>query len=102
MRTIRSPRHAAWKCSALILALFAIARGAPDQPARHPLFLEAYPENIQNSLDARDRLLGGQSFLVKREKRSVSPQFVIKWIRRWMPGSTITVAFSGGSPELRS
>jgi len=102
MRAIRPPGQAAWKCSALILALFAIARGAQDQPARHPLFLEAYPENIQNRLDARDRLLGEQSFLVKREKPPVSAKFVIKWIRRWTQGSTITVAFAGGSPELRS
>jgi hypothetical protein len=86
----------------MILALFAIARGAQDRPARHPLFLEAYPENIQNRLDARDRLLGGQSFLVNGEKTQVSARFVIKWIRRWTPGSTITVAFSGGSPEVWS
>jgi hypothetical protein len=102
MRTIRFPCQAAWKCSALMLALFAIARGAQDPEARHPLFREAYPDNIQSRLDAKEKLLAGRSFIVGQEKSPVSAQFVIKWIRRWPPGSTITVAFSGGSTELRT
>ncbi len=92
----------AWKCGALLFALFAIARSAEDQSPRRPPFLEAYPEKIQDRLDARDRLFAGQSFHLVSENPSVDAQYVIKWIRRWLPGSTLTVAFSGGSPEVRA
>jgi hypothetical protein len=92
----------ACKCGALLFALFAIARSAEDQSPRRPPFLEAYPAKIQDRLDARDRLFAGQSFDVASKKPPVSAQYVIKWIRRWLPGSTLTVAFSGGSPEVRA
>ena len=101
MKIIRSPMQTIWICTVLMIAAFAIARGAPDQPARHSL-LCAYPESIQTRLDAQNRLLAGQGFVLKSGEPPVRAQFVIKWIRRWTPGSTITVAFSGGTPELRS
>src|SRR5206468_5919251 len=94
--------QAAWKCGVLFSVLIAVARGAEDQSPRHPPFLEAYSEKIQERLDARDRLFLGQSFHVVSENPPVSAKYVIKWIRRWVPGSKLTVAFSGGSPELRA
>jgi hypothetical protein len=60
------------------------------------VFVESYPDPLQARLEARIRFL-----------RNLPPtigdnplEYVVTTANRWNPGQTVTVAFSGGAPQL--
>jgi hypothetical protein len=60
------------------------------------VFLEAYPDDIQAKLEARERFAKN----LPGDVGGLALEFVIEAARRWNPGQKVRVAFSGGTPEL--
>jgi len=60
--------------------------------------LQSFPEPIQAKLEQREKYL---SVLLEPQLPDLTPYSVITKLKTWNPGSTITVAFRGGSYELR-
>lgn len=58
----------------------------------------AYPDSIQARLEIRDRMLFQT---LGTSVNGIAPQSVMTDIKRWTPGQTITIAFMGGSYQLR-
>ena len=65
----------------------------PEEP-EEPIVLEAMPDDVQATLEARDRALQALG------NTAGGLEFVIENVRRWLPGSTVRVAFLGGSTDL--
>jgi hypothetical protein len=55
------------------------------------------PERLVAAIERRDRTMAAR--FPRRGEEGV--EFVIQKDRTWIPGSTVLVAFNGGSPELR-
>lgn len=60
--------------------------------------IDGLPSAIQARVELRDRLLAAAH---ARSKSSLGLQSVVESLKTWIPGQTVTVAFRGGSPELR-
>ena len=60
--------------------------------------LEGYPSWLQSRLLHRERSLARVANVEELNQR----RWVIRRLGRWAPGHTLTVAFRGGSPELRA
>lgn len=56
------------------------------------------PSEIQARVELRDRML---AVAHARSESPIAFQSVVESMKTWAPGQTITVAFRGGSPELR-
>ncbi len=62
--------------------------------SEEPIVLEALPDDVQATIEARDRALQALG------NTAGGLEFVIENVRRWLPGSTVRVAFLGGSTDL--
>lgn len=60
--------------------------------------LQAFPDNIQARIELRDREF---TKLVANRVGGIAPYYVMTSLSKWTPGQTITVAFNGGSYDLR-
>ncbi len=69
----------------------------PATPAYAVDLFEAYPDHVLARIEARDRLLARLPPETGRE----TLEFVVTDLKRWQPGTTLTVAFRGGSSTLR-
>jgi hypothetical protein len=58
--------------------------------------LEAYPDEIQARLEARERFSRNLPGIIGK----TTLEFVIETLGRWTPGQTVTVAFKGGDAAL--
>ena len=94
----RLPSAALVGLAALGAPVFGQAESAPPQPER--AILEHYPADVQAALEVRDRHL--KALLESQGGTSPGLDFVLAHTRRWEPGSTVTVAFRGGSPQLHA
>lgn len=56
------------------------------------------PSEIQARVELRDRMLASAH---ARSESTITFQSVVESLKTWTPGQTITVAFRGGSPQLR-
>ena len=56
--------------------------------------LESLPEDVKATIEARDRALAALG------SAGGGLEFIVDNLRRWIPGSTVKVAFLGGSTEL--
>jgi len=88
------------------LTLFIVDLGVIEighaQMPRGNRIIEGYPAEICARLKTREQMLS-QALTVKRStEEPITVQYFLDCTRRWDPGSTVTVAFSGGSPELRA
>jgi hypothetical protein len=81
-----------WLCT---LALSILA--ARDCSAQTSRVYEAYPTEVQASLEARERMVA----TALSGTVVAAPQFVITNLTHWTPGQTLKVAFNGGDPALR-
>jgi len=62
----------------------------------HDMLAEAYPDDIQAALEARERFSRNLPATVD----GVGLEFVIETLKRWTPGQTVRVAFQGGNTAL--
>ena len=62
--------------------------------SEEPIILECLPDEVRATMEARDRALEALG------SAAGGMESVIDVLRRWLPGSTIRVAFLGGSPDL--
>lgn len=62
--------------------------------------LQAFPSDIQSNIEARDRAISG-AFPFLGVQGAAGFESVIQQTKAWTPGQTISVAFEGGSYELR-
>ncbi len=60
--------------------------------------LQAYPDRMQARLETRDRLLRRA---LPDEVGTLGRESVVQLSKRWLPGQTVTVAFRGGTYQLR-
>jgi hypothetical protein len=81
---------------ALTCAGFGASASAQPYPGEAPPLLEAYPDDVQASIERREHDLG----LAAADVTAVGARFIIPLALRWNPGSTIRVAFQGGDPAL--
>ena len=58
------------------------------------LFLEELPDEVTATIEARERALAALG------SASGGLEFVVQRLQRWVPGSTVRVAFLGGDTEL--
>jgi hypothetical protein len=78
-------------------ALALVQPNPPAAPAYAVDLFEAYPDHVLARIEARDRLLARLPAEAGRE----TLEFVVTDLKRWQPGTTLTVAFRGGSSTLR-
>ena len=64
----------------------------------HKIF-EGYPVRVAAALQRRDQEMATAS---RKAFPGFSPQYIIKQTRAWPVGSTVTIAFLGGTPQLRA
>jgi hypothetical protein len=81
------------------LAAFGPVHGETADRVR---IIESYPDKIQIRLDRRERLLRHAVEATGNREQPITVQYVLDIERKWNPGQTLTVAFSGGTPELRA
>jgi hypothetical protein len=62
-----------------------------------PYQAEGLPDNLIARVEVRDRFLNE----LPASTNGFSPQFVLETLKRWPAGSTVRVAFNGGSNALR-
>ncbi len=83
-----------------LLATMAVSSFAhAQQESFDAICLQAFPPEIQARLELRDRQI---SNLQSSDSLGFVPFAVIETLKRWRPGQTITVAFSGGDRQLRA
>jgi hypothetical protein len=83
-----------------LFALSAFASNPGETPERVRI-MEAYPEDVQQQLETRGSALRNALRTASALGEQVTVQYVLDMKCRWKPGTTLTVAFSGGTPELR-
>ena len=74
-------------------------QGQPAAIATPELIAEGLPADIARAVSRRNseiRKVSSQSL------RGFNPNYVIRQIRAWPAGEVVTVAFNGGSPQLRA
>lgn len=74
------------------------ARGKAEVQVPETIF-EGYPVSIAKAVNAQKEAISKAS---QSTHAGFSPYYLILQTRTWKPGSTITVAFFGGSPQVRS
>ncbi len=88
-------------CLVLVFGTWGIlghVQADPPTPQAYAVTVfEAYPDAILARIEARDRLLAR----LPPETGRDTLEFVVTELKRWQPGSTLTVAFRGGSNGLR-
>jgi hypothetical protein len=82
------------------LILFIFDLSAHAQTPRGVRIKEGYPAEILARLKARDQMLGQALAVTASSEGPITVQYFLDFTLRWDPGSTVTVAFSGRSPEL--
>jgi len=82
-------------------ALPAFASGHGETTDRFRV-MEAYPEPIRQRLEMRGSALHAALTTASALGEQVTVQYVLDMACRWKPGNTLTVAFSGGTPDRRS
>lgn len=92
-----------WAC----LGSFVIPAAINAKPSKAPPrvgIMESYPKEVQGRLEARERDLQQVITTANGAKleEPVTVQYVLDLEYRWDAGSTLTVAFAGGTPELRA
>jgi hypothetical protein len=81
------------------LPAFASSHGETTDRTR---VMEAYPEHIQQQLEMRGSALHEALTTASALGEPFTVQYVLDMECRWKPGSTLTVAFCGGTPDLRA
>jgi hypothetical protein len=95
-RETRSPGRVRWLFAAALAALAVGGADAQSPPfAVRPIF-EAYPDNVQARLEARDRFARA----LPPSPQGMAPNFILQSLSLWRPGQTVRVAFYGGSDAL--
>src|SRR5690242_9706026 len=93
------PHTVLTKMAGFLSALPAFASGHGETTDRVRV-MEAYPEPIQQRLEMRGSALHQALTTASAVGEQVTVQYVLDMECRWKPGSTLTVAFSGGTLEL--
>lgn len=86
----------------LFLATLAAVGVVQAQAPHQVRIMESYPDKIQQRLDARERALRQALVTATSAEGPITVQYVLDAERKWESGTTLTVAFSGGTPELRA
>src|SRR6266581_341879 len=102
MRLVNSILRAALTSFILFIVDLAAIDIAPAQAPHAVRIIEGYPAEIRAQLKARDQMLGQALAVTSSTEAPITVQYFLDCTCRWDPGSTVTVAFSGGSPELRA
>jgi len=100
-RSTRVLRTALPYFGSFLVTLAAVGAVQAQTPQRVRI-LESYPDKIQQRLEAREQALRQAIVTATNAGEPFTVQYVLDMERRWDQGSTLTVAFSGGTPELRA
>src|SRR5216684_3525080 len=82
-----------------LVTLVAAGVMQAQTPKRVPI-MESY--KIQEQLEAEEQSLRQTIVTATSAEEPFTVKYVLDTVRQWRPGETLTVAFSGGSPELRA
>jgi hypothetical protein len=84
------------------LVTLAAVGAVQAQPSQRVPIMESYPDKIQQLLEAKERALRQAIVTAAHADEAITVQYVLDMERRWDQGSVLSVAFSGGTPELRA
>ena len=102
MTLVNSILRAALSSLLLIIVDFAAIEIGDGQTPQGPRIIEGYPAEIWARIKTREQMLSQALAVTPSTEGPITVQYFLNCTRRWDPGSTVTVAFSGGSPELRA
>jgi hypothetical protein len=74
----------------------------PTGPLQKYVILEGYPADRVQALNRRDSTLAARARVPADSQQRHGLQSVMTLSRRWRPEQTVTVAFLGGTPSLRT
>jgi hypothetical protein len=80
----------------LTVSLFSICVALPALGQTAQIRLESYPDAVKASIELRDKQIADAASNV----RTVPFHLIVPTLDRWVPGSTVRVAFNGGNPVL--
>jgi hypothetical protein len=102
MTLVYSIQGAALSSFILFIVELAAIDIADAETPRGARIREGYPAEILARLKARDQMLSQALAVTPSTESPITVQYFLNCTVRWDSGSTVTVAFSGGSPELRA
>lgn len=94
----RKPNHVVTLIATSFLTAAALATSLHQAAAADNFMMEAFPDSVQASIEIHQRQIAAAAQGVT----SLPNYLIVPTLNRWTPGSTVTVAFSGGDNDLRS